>query len=74
MRRFVSKYSEKSQPIFKALVKAKNIKWMDECERSKWIEVEAFIQIRDREVMQLLWKNIICRFGIHKEIMTDNGA
>ena len=41
---------------------------------TKWVEVEAFAQVRDREVKHFIWKNIICRFGIPKEIVTDNGS
>ena len=41
---------------------------------SKWIEAEAFARIRDREVQSFVWKNIICRFGLPKEIVTDNGS
>ena len=40
---------------------------------SKWIEVEAFASIKDKEVVQFVWKNIVCRFGIPKLIITDNG-
>ena len=40
---------------------------------SKWIEVEAFSSIKDREVTQFIWKNIICRFSIPRSIMFDNG-
>ena len=40
---------------------------------SKWIEVEAFASIKDKEVVQFVWKNIVCRFGIPQLIVTDNG-
>lgn len=40
---------------------------------SKWVEAEAFAQIRDREVKCFVWKDIIYRFRISKEIVTDNG-
>ena len=40
----------------------------------KWVEAEAYHQIRDREVKNFIWKNIICRFGVPKEIVTDNGS
>ena len=40
---------------------------------SKWIEAEAFSSIKDRDVTQFIWKNIICRFGIPKSIVSDNG-
>ena len=31
---------------------------------SKWIEAEAFALIKDKEVTQFIWKNIVCQFGI----------
>ena len=40
---------------------------------SKWIEVEAFASIKDRDVTRLIWKNIVCRFGIPRSIVSDNG-
>ena len=39
---------------------------------SKWIEAEAFSSIKDRDVTQFIWKNIVCRFGIPKSIVFDN--
>ena len=41
---------------------------------NKWVEAEAYHQIRDREVKNFTWKNIICHFGVPKEIVTDNGS
>ena len=41
---------------------------------SKWIEADSFHQVRDREVKGFIWKNIICRYGVPKEIVTDNGS
>ena len=38
----------------------------------KWVEAEACHQVRDHEVKNFIWKNVICRFGVPKEIMTDN--
>ena len=33
---------------------------------NKWIEAEAeaFASIKDKEVVQFVWKNIVCKFGI----------
>ena len=39
----------------------------------KWIEAEAFASIKDKEVTQFIWKNIVCRFGIPWTIISDNG-
>ncbi|KAL5569097.1 hypothetical protein UlMin_025672 [Ulmus minor] len=41
---------------------------------TKWVEAEAYHQVRDREVKNFIWKNVICRFGVPKEIVTDNGS
>ncbi|KAG7556857.1 Integrase catalytic core [Arabidopsis suecica] len=40
---------------------------------SKWIESEAYINIKDSVVKTFLWKHIICRYGVLYEIVTDNG-
>ena len=40
---------------------------------TKWVEAKAFHQVRDTEVKNFVWKNIMCRFGVSKEIATDNG-
>ena len=40
---------------------------------SKWIEVEDFASIKDKEVTRFIWKNIVCRFGIPRMIVSDNG-
>ena len=38
------------------------------------IEVEPLTQIKGKNVRNFLWKYIICRFGIPREITTDNGT
>nr|CAH67397.1 H0115B09.9 [Oryza sativa] len=40
---------------------------------SRWIEAEAVARITSASVQKFVWKNIICRFGIPKEIVCDNG-
>jgi len=40
---------------------------------SKWIEVEAYVNIKDSAVKTFIWKNIICRHGVPYEIVTNNG-
>ena len=40
---------------------------------SKWVVAEAFSSINDRDVTQFIWKNIVCRFGIPRLIVFDNG-
>ena len=40
---------------------------------SKWIEADAFATIKDRDVTRFIWKNTVCRFGIPRSIISDNG-
>ena len=40
---------------------------------SKWIEAEAYTSIKYRDVTRFIWKNIVCRFGIPKSFVSDNG-
>ena len=40
---------------------------------SKWVEAEVFASIKDKEVIQFVWKNIVFRFEITQSIVTDNG-
>lgn len=39
---------------------------------SKWVEVEAYANIKDKDVTKFVWKNIVCQFGILQTIVTDN--
>ncbi|XP_012858055.1 PREDICTED: uncharacterized protein LOC105977295 [Erythranthe guttata] len=41
---------------------------------TKWVEAEPLARIREEEVIQFLWKNIVCRFGIPRSIISDNGT
>ena len=41
---------------------------------TKWVEAEAFAEIKDVDVEGFIWRNIICRFGVPQEIVTDNGS
>ena len=40
---------------------------------TKWVEAEALTGITHQQVQHFLWKNIICRFGIPKVLVSDNG-
>ncbi|XP_042415305.1 uncharacterized protein LOC122004494 [Zingiber officinale] len=40
---------------------------------SKWVEAEALARITEDVVIQFLWKNILCRFGIPHKLVSDNG-
>ncbi|KAL2249885.1 UNVERIFIED_CONTAM: Gag-Pol polyprotein [Sesamum indicum] len=41
---------------------------------SKWVEAEAVAKISKKEVISFIWKNIICRFGILRVLISDNGT
>jgi len=41
---------------------------------TKWIEVELVAQITTHKVQHFVWKNIVCRFGVPKWLVSDNGT
>nr|GEX55610.1 reverse transcriptase domain-containing protein [Tanacetum cinerariifolium] len=40
---------------------------------TKWMEVKAVATITDGQVKKFIWDNIVCRFGLPGEIVSDNG-
>ncbi|XP_075473428.1 uncharacterized protein LOC142504447 [Primulina tabacum] len=40
---------------------------------SKWVEAEPLAKITEQEVLKFLWNNIVCRFGVPRRIISDNG-
>ncbi|XP_073120164.1 uncharacterized protein [Henckelia pumila] len=40
---------------------------------SKWVEAKPLEKITEGEVMKFLWKNIVCRFGLPRKLVSDNG-
>ncbi|XP_075515907.1 uncharacterized protein LOC142550714 [Primulina tabacum] len=38
-----------------------------------WVEAEPLAKITEQEVLKFLWKNIVCRFGVPRRIISDNG-
>ncbi|CAE5959309.1 unnamed protein product [Arabidopsis arenosa] len=40
---------------------------------TKWVEAEAYHEVKSPQVVAFIWKNIICRHGLPYEIVTDNG-
>ena len=40
---------------------------------TKWVEVEALATITEAKIQNFMWKNIICKFGIPRMIISDNG-
>ena len=41
---------------------------------SKWVEADSYASIKDVQVENFVWKNIITRHGVPYEIATDNGS
>nr|GEV23920.1 protein NYNRIN-like [Tanacetum cinerariifolium] len=40
---------------------------------TKWIEAKAIAIITGSQVKKIVWDNIVCRFGLPREIVSDNG-
>ena len=40
---------------------------------TKWIEAKPLANITSEAVRKFFWQNIICRFGVPKELTVDNG-
>ena len=40
---------------------------------TKWVEAEALAKITEKNVQNFVWKNIICRYGILRLLVFDNG-
>jgi len=40
----------------------------------QWIEAEPVVQITAHKVQHFVWKIIVCRFGVPKRLVPDNGT
>ncbi|GJS59162.1 reverse transcriptase domain-containing protein [Tanacetum coccineum] len=40
---------------------------------TKWIEAKPVVTITGNQVKKFVWENIVCRFGLSGEIISDNG-
>ena len=40
---------------------------------TKWVEAEALATITDKNARSFVWRNIICRYGIPRMLVLDNG-
>ena len=40
---------------------------------TKWVEVEALTTITEKNIRSFVWRNIICRFGIPRMLVSENG-
>jgi len=41
---------------------------------TKWIEAEPVAQITEHKVLHFVWKNIVCRFGVPRRLVSGNGT
>jgi len=39
---------------------------------TKWIEAKPVAHITTHKIQHFMWKNIVCRFGIPKRLVSDN--
>ena len=39
----------------------------------KWVEAEALATITEKNVRSFIWRNIVCRYGIPRVLVSDNG-
>ena len=40
---------------------------------SKWVKAEPLTSIRAVNIVKFFWKNVVCRFGVPREVTMDNG-
>lgn len=40
---------------------------------SKWVETIPLAKIDENNVIKFFWRNICCRFGVSKILVSDNG-
>ena len=41
---------------------------------SKWVEADSYASIKDVQLENFVWKNIICRHEVPYELVNDNGS
>ena len=39
---------------------------------TKWVEVETLATITEKNMRSFAWRNIVCRYGIHRVLVSDN--
>ena len=40
---------------------------------TKWVEAEPLTKITQQNVKNFVWKNIVCRFGVPRVVISENG-
>ena len=49
-------------------------KWVEaEALATKWVKAEALATTMEKNVRNFVWRNIICRYGIPRVLVSDNG-
>ena len=41
---------------------------------TNWIKTKLVVQITAHKIQHFVWKNIVCRFGMPKRLVSDNGT
>ena len=39
---------------------------------TKWVEAETLATITEKNMRSFTWRNIVCRYGIHRVLVSDN--
>ena len=40
---------------------------------TKWVKVEALATITEKNIRSFVWRNIICKYGIPRVLVSENG-
>ena len=40
---------------------------------TKWVEAKALATITEKNIRSFVWKSIVCRYGIPRVLVSDNG-
>ena len=40
---------------------------------TKWVEVKTLATITEKSIRSFVWRNIICKYGIPRMLVSDNG-
>ncbi|GJR00630.1 reverse transcriptase domain-containing protein [Tanacetum coccineum] len=71
-RKLIREWIDLAGPFPEGLGKVKFLIVAIDC-FSKWIEAKPVVTITGNQVKKFVWDNIVCRFGLPGEIVSDNG-
>ena len=40
---------------------------------TKWVKIKSLVTIKEKDIQNFFWKAMICRFGIPRVLVSDNG-